>query len=212
MLNKKVSLMAGAFALTASVGAQGAVTLTMNTAPATDQAGDQIDSVVAAVIDLDGDGWNGNSYTASTPAEGGNASSFLWDEDDQLLDVVGVSKDEPATQLSAAGTKVGPEYDGGLDNPDADHWYGIWFNLPISAADSAEPGDGAAYDAIDLGRVPTNPAGNQNVNVGFGTEPSPNAPQMEFETRQIPEPASGVLALVGGSMMLLGRGRNRNRA
>jgi hypothetical protein len=147
----------------------------------------------AMILDLDGDGFNGNSYLSISSAFD-NSQSWLWDQDDLLMDI-GQITDGAAFPFSKITTDQIPS----TYTPNSDQYYLLWFDTAFQTG-STGPGTGVNYGAESLGTVGTNPGDYTPFAVGglaslktFGS------------TTTVPEPVSIVLALIGGGAMALRR-------
>ncbi len=164
---------------------------------ALDHAGAPISNgTYSMVIDLDGDGWNGQSYL-SQALNPNNASGFLWDLDDLLMDVGSITDGDVFPSRTILTSEIPASY-----NANVDQYYLFWFDKAFNAADSG-PGAGVYYGAESLGTVGTNPG---------DYTPFANGGIAQFQTlgtQVVPEPISTTLALLGGGAMFLRRKLNR---
>lgn len=162
------------------------------------------DGTYVMLIDLDGDGWNGNSYLTQAPAIADNSASWQWDAQDLVLDRGGIG--EAYTGIAGAafpfailsgdpGTING--YTAGVDNV-----YVLWFDVAFDAG-AAGPGGGVAYGAELL---PTKAVAN-----GGALSDLVNGGAANLVTMPVPEPASAMLLLAGAGL-LAARRRNRVNA
>ncbi|MBI1368394.1 MAG: hypothetical protein GC162_07035 [Planctomycetes bacterium] len=169
--------------------------------PLADQNGVTItDGTYVMVLDLDNDGWNGRAYTDQAVAPEDNATSFVWDADDLILDLGQITDGFafPFSSLDPAGVSG---YTAGVD-----HYFLLAFAKAFNPADSG-PGAGVFYSATDLGTAgndgdtltPFADPGNANlVTVGPTTGGG-----------DVPEPTSAFVALISGGLLV---SRRRNRA
>lgn len=157
-----------------------------------DAAGNPIvDGSYSLILDLDGDGWDGNSYT-SMSLGAANDLNWLWDSDDLLLDRGQVSAGTafPFTNTVSISTQG---YDAGVDQ-----WFLLWFDTPYDVS-AAGPGSGVDY-GVELMGV----AGNDGDTLSpFAVGGS--AVFQTLGTTVVPEPISALLALIGGGAMALRR-------
>lgn len=135
-----------------------------------------VDGTFVMVMDLDGDGFNGTDYTAGS----GPAASWLWDEDDMVMDRGPINNGDGFPKLQIASEDIPATYDAGVDQ-----YYLLWFDVPYDA-NAAGPGEGVAYGAELLGTVGTDPGdytpfaegGNANLQTG-GEGGTNDAPVLE---------------------------------
>lgn len=179
-------------------GLSGAANADMSYAPflfdARDAAGNAItDGTYAMVIDLDGDGFNGNSYLSMTSGFD-NSQAWRWDNDDFLMDVGQITDGSAFPFATIATADIPAAY-----TPNVDQYYLFWFDTAFQTG-AAGPGMGVDYGVESLGTVGTNPGDYTPFAVGglaslrtFG------------QTTNVPEPVSSVLALLGGGAMALRR-------
>jgi hypothetical protein len=163
------------------------------------------DGTFTMILDLDGDGWNGNSYLAAPVAD--NSMSWLWDNDDFLLlqdnnldsmftDPTGPISNGtafPSTILFGDPTQTIPGYNPG------DAWYFFWFNTPFNPG-AAGPGGGVSYGVEQFKDAQGSFVGagnNGDTLTPFASLPA-NA---TLTTTVIPEPFSAALLLLGGAAM-----------
>ncbi|MCY2926038.1 MAG: PEP-CTERM sorting domain-containing protein [Planctomycetota bacterium] len=154
------------------------------------------------VLDLNGDGFGGKSYLAQ-PASGNNASAWVWDVNDLLMDRGAIgSLGAIAAGITAQGDGECYPFAGIATSaipasytPNVDHFYLLWFNTPYNAS-ATGPGINVAYGVEDLGTVGTDPGDyNQFPNGGNAT------------LHTVPEPVSAVILLVGGGLLAARRRR-----
>lgn len=158
-----------------------------------DASGNAMDNgTFVLVLDRDNDGWNGASYLTQASNPKDNASSWLWDADDFIMargavgSVKGVNGEYagdafPSWTVSTANIPAG--YTAGVDN-----YYMLWFDKSYNVADVG-PGAGVHYGVEDLGKV--------------GTDPGTYTPDLvggNANLQTVPEPATALLALIGGGM------------
>lgn len=132
------------------------------------------------VLDLDGDGWNGNDYDAQ-PANGDSSSTWLWDTGDILMDRGQITDGMAAPTYRIQSDAIPPGYDVGVDE-----YYILWFDTPYVAA-AAGPGVGVAYGAESLGTAGADPGtytpvangGNVTLQTVSGSAPVNNAPILQ---------------------------------
>lgn len=141
------------------------------------------------VLDLNGDGFGGKNYLAQA-SSGNNATTWMWDSNDMLMDRGQITNGECYPFSTIATAAIPASY-----TPNVDHYYLLWFNTPYSAT-ATGPGVNVAYGAEDLGTVGTNP-GDYN--------PFPNGGNAALHT--VPEPVSAVILLVGGGLLAARRRR-----
>lgn len=118
---------------------------------AMDASGSPIsDGTYVMVADLDGDGWNGVAYDA---ASGGsdNATSWLWDADDFLMDRGPVLNGEVYPFRTIATADIPAGYDAGVDD-----YFVLWFDVPYDAG-ATGPGNSVDYGVDYAGTVGTDP-------------------------------------------------------
>ncbi|MEI7837770.1 MAG: Ig-like domain-containing protein, partial [Planctomycetota bacterium] len=108
------------------------------------------DGTYVMALDLDGNGWQGNSYTAQSSGTD-NASSWLWDANDMLMDRGQILNGEAYPFATISTAQKPATYTATVD-----HYYILWFDTPYSAG-AAGPGAGVHYGAEDLGTVGTDP-------------------------------------------------------
>lgn len=144
----------------------------------------------ALLIDLDGDGWNGQSYLAQALAGSDNSSSWLWDSNDLLLDVGQI---DSGMAFPVGRTNIVDGYD-----VDVDDYYLFWFDVAYNAAMTA-PGIGIDYGVELLGKVAAD--GSTMTPEAFGGI----AAFQTLGTQVVPEPVSTVLMLIGGGAMAFRR-------
>ncbi|MBN1256985.1 MAG: PEP-CTERM sorting domain-containing protein [Planctomycetes bacterium] len=199
MLKKTVIVMVIAIAmLTAAVQAD------MTYAPfmfdAYDALGNPIaDGTYLMVLDLDNDGWGSFGYLDQALAGPGvdNASSWLWDNDDLIMDRGQIINGE-AFPFATIPTATIP----GTYSANVDEYYLLWLDLAFDPAALA-PGANVHYGAESLGVVGTDPG-------DYG--PFPMGGNANLVTVQaVPEPASTMLFLVGSGLFFALR-RNRQGA
>jgi hypothetical protein len=140
------------------------------------------DGTYVMVLDLDGDGWNGNGYLSQSAGDD-NASSWLWDADDFLMERGQITDGDafPFWTVSTANIPAG--FTANVDN-----YYVLWFDTPYDAL-AAGPGVGINYGAENLGAVGADPG-------DYG--PFLTGGSATFQT--IPEPATAMLAVIGGGL------------
>lgn len=140
------------------------------------------DGTYVMVLDLDGDGWNGTDYLTQSPG-GDNASSWLWDADDVLMDRGQITAGDafPFWTVSTASIPAG--YTANVDN-----YYVMWFDTAYNIADVG-PGAGINYGAENMGAVGTDPGDYTPFMVGGSAT-----------LQTIPEPATALLVAIGGGM------------
>jgi hypothetical protein len=162
---------------------------------AKDASGNLIaDGTYSMFIDLNGDGWNGNSYLSQSAGDP-NHTSWLWDTNDLLLDVGQITGGEAYTLRELTTAQLPATYNAGVDQ-----YYLLWFNTPYNSA-AAGPGAGISYGAASLGTVGADPgtytpdllAGNTNL-LTTGGNPLVT-----------PEPISCALMAIGAGVMGLRR-------
>lgn len=159
-----------------------------------DASGNPISSgTYVMVLDLDGDGWNGLDYLSQASGSANNASSWLWDADDYIMDI-GAFYDGEAFPFSTFNAADVPGFTANVDQ-----YYVLWFDVAYNPL-AAGPGIGINYGAENLGTVGTDP-GNYGPFLTGG-----NA-----TLQTIPEPATALLALIGGGMAYVLR-RNKRQA
>jgi hypothetical protein len=143
------------------------------------------DGTYLIVVDIDGDGYNGVSYTSQAPANVDNYSSWQWDAQDLYLDFgpVGTVNGEPGWAFPIGASNV--------NATDNKNWYLLYFDLAFNPG-STGPGPGVNYAAEDLGVIPSTDATLTPFANGGPTLLTTNTP-----APVIPEPASALLALVG---------------
>jgi hypothetical protein len=152
--SKKFKLASMLLALTAMTGAAEAATIAYFPFLFTgaDAGGTLIeDGSYAVVIDMDGDGADGNPYTSAAPGAFDNYSNWLWDADDILLDrgPVGIVNGEAGWAFPIGNTNTSA-----TDNK---NWYILWFDVAFDGG-AAGPGQGVDYGAEDLGTIPSTDA------------------------------------------------------
>lgn len=145
------------------------------------------DGTYVMVLDLDNDGWNGVDYLTQSAGDD-NATSWLWDADDFLMDRGQVTGGDafPFWTVSTANIPSG-------FTPDVDNYYVMWFDKSYNVADIG-PGVGVNYGAENMGAVGTDPGDYGPFLVGGNAA-----------LQTVPEPASALLALLGGSMVWVAR-------
>lgn len=151
------------------------------------------------VLDLDNDGWNGQSYTA--PTADAPFNSFLWDAQDYVVGISGfggnIVQNEGFSQIP---TETLSGYTQGVTNV-----FGLFFNKPFVAGATAPSADGLEsvyYTAVLLGKAPSATGGNGTYNIS-GTAVA--RPQTTFSTAVIPEPTSALLLLAGSGLLIARR-------
>ncbi|MEI7835074.1 MAG: PEP-CTERM sorting domain-containing protein [Planctomycetota bacterium] len=155
------------------------------------------------VLDLNGDGFGGKSYLSQAPAGTNNASAWLWDSNDLLMDRGAIgSLGAVAADITAQGdgecypswrivtSAIPASYTANVD-----HFYLLWFNTPFNAS-ATGPGNNVAYGAEDLGTVGIDPGAYDQF---------PNGGNATLHT--VPEPVSAVILLVGGGLLAARRRR-----
>ncbi len=147
---------------------------------------------VITVIDLNNDGWLGNSYTAAPSGGRVNANSWLWDPNDVIIGRFAFGGTNPQS-ASTNGTNVD-----GLANytPGVDRWYTIWFDVPFSSG-ALGPGANVSYFVKDNGFVPAT-GGSATGSITSTVGP------MNLTT-VIPEPTSALLLLAGSGLLIARR-------
>lgn len=109
-----------------------------------------VNGTYVMVLDLNGDGWQGNNY-ASQSSGLANGSSWLWDPNDMLMDRGQIDNGDAFPFRSVATADIPATY-----TPNVDHYYLLWFDTPYNAAASG-PGTGVHYGVEDLGTVGGDP-------------------------------------------------------
>lgn len=134
------------------------------------------------VLDLDGDGWDGLDYLSQASGSADNASSWLWDADDYIMDI-GQFENGEAFPFSTFNASSVPGYTANVDN-----YYVMWFDTAYNPL-AAGPGVGVNYGVENLGAV--------------GTDPGDYGPFLtggNATLQTIPEPATALLIAIGGGM------------
>ena len=155
------------------------------------------DGTYVMVLDLNGNGFGGTSYLSQASAPTDNASVWLWDSNDLLMDR-GQIVDGACYPFSTITTAAKPA----TFTANVDHFYLLWFNTPYSAA-ATGPGKGVAYGAEDLGTVGTDPGDY----IAFPNGGNATLHTIPLPPPVIPEPVTAVMLLVGGGMMVARRRR-----
>lgn len=145
------------------------------------------DGTYVMYLDLDGDGFNGNSYTAQAPTDGSvdNGSSWLWDPQDFILDIGSLTNGEafPFRNLTTPNIPAGY-------TPNQDPYYIAWFKTPYTS--QLGPGAGVRYGMELLGTAGADPGTYTTFATGGA------ALLNTVGTTVVPEPISMVLAMMGG--------------
>lgn len=188
-----LALMMSAVAASADVAYQPAIGFNDT---ANDQGGNPIaNGTYAMVLDIDGDGWQGNPYVGQS-AGMVNDFGWLWDPQDILMDRGQIADGFafPSYNYTGDPTSTIPGYNAGVDN-----WYLLWFATPYLEL-AAGPGAGIWYGAELMGQAAPN---------GFTLTPDALGGNAMFQTvgagMPVPEPISCVLGLIGGGAMFLRR-------
>jgi len=139
------------------------------------------------VLDLDGDGWDLNSISSD---------SWLFDSDDMVFDRGTIENGDafPFYTLKPVNEPAG--YDVGIDQ-----YYLFWFDKAYNVADVG-PGASVNFGIESLGTV-------GSVNSGNTYTPDLVGGNAQYQT--VPEPATALLALIGGGMAYALR-RNTRRS
>jgi hypothetical protein len=168
-----------------------------------DASGNPMDNgTYVLVLDRDNDGWNGLSYLNQAALPADNSASWLWDADDFIMarGAIGSVKGEnlewagdafPFWTVTTANIPAG--YTAGGDN-----YYMLWFDTSYDVA-AIGPGAGINYGVEDLGKVGPDAATYSPDIVGGNAN---------FQT--IPEPATAILAMIGGGLAYFVRRANRS--
>lgn len=141
------------------------------------------------LVDLDGDGWNGTSYTTQATT-GNNYSSWLWDSNDLILDRGQISNGEAYPYASLSSANIPSTYTAGVDNI-----YLFWFTGAYSAS-AAGPGSNINYGVELLGKVGADPGDYTYFAEG-------GIASLKTLGTVVPEPISVVLAMIGGGAMFI---------
>ncbi len=164
---------------------------------ANDKMGNPItDGTFSMILDLNGDGWNGNSYLSQSSGAA-NDLSWLWDSNDLLMSQGQITNGEAYPVFSVSSADIPASYDAGVDK-----YYLLWFDKPFNLA-TAGPGAGIDYGVESLGTVGTDPGDYTTFPVGG------SATFQTLGTQVVPEPISAVLAMIGGGAMALRRRFNK---
>ncbi len=108
------------------------------------------DGTYVMVADLDGDGWDGVDYDAQSGGAD-NATSWLWDADDMLMDRGQVTGGQVYPLRTIATADVPATWDPGVDE-----YYVLWFDVAYDVG-ATGPGSGVDYGVDLAGAVGTDP-------------------------------------------------------
>ncbi|NJL30184.1 MAG: PEP-CTERM sorting domain-containing protein [Phycisphaerales bacterium] len=196
-------VLASVATLALAATAQATVTYSVRHKGANNELGNLINPVntggtFALVFDLDNDGWDGQSYTA--PTMDAPFNSFLWDAQDAVIGTTGFGGSS-ATQIEAFPTINVLALSG--YTPGVTNIYGLFFNKPFVASDTAPSDDGLLpvyYTAVFLGKAIAD-----GGNLQFRLDNITARPQTTFKTALVPEPTSALLLLAGSGLLLARR-------
>lgn len=173
-------------------------------------AGDATNSSISngtalMLIDLDDDGWDGTPYTAQSMGVN-NSTSWLWDEDDMLLDMtsIGVAYSTPGLvdDLFANISVFDSNGDPTIASWTGSDWYVGWFDVAYDAS-AIGPGAGVDYGFLNMGDVSS--ADGQTLSpIIMAAGPA--------TLHTVPEPIAYILMMIGGGMVGIRRRFSRDKA
>jgi hypothetical protein len=167
------------------------------------------DGTYLLVADWDNDGWN-PAYTAPPAPGSDNASSWLWDAADEILDIGQIADGfcQPFFNLPSADLPLGggTAYNGSV-YPNRPYYF-LWFDLAwdntLTVANAASKAPGAN---VDYGAVAVDVMGTDSGDYGPFFPTTGKAGQNGMVT--MPEPATLALMAVGSGLMMALRRRSR---